>query len=112
MAGCGRDARDPAPPLPGARMAQETKFYGWRMTVVCLLVQAIAGGTTIYLYSMFAGEVEKAFDAKRATVMLAATGHAVVSALVGPKLGALMDAHRLRWTMIACAAAMGGGFML
>lgn len=93
-------------------MAQETKFYGWRMTVVCLLVQAIAGGITIYLYSMFAGEVEKAFDAKRATVMLAATGHAVVSALVGPKLGALMDAHRLRWTMIACAAAMGGGFML
>lgn len=90
----------------------QTKFYGWRMTLVCLLVQAIAGGITIYLYSLFASEVEKAFEAKRATVMLAATGHAVVSALVGPKLGELMDGHRLRWTMIGCAVAMGAGFML
>ncbi len=90
----------------------QAKFYGWRMTLVCLIVQAIAGGITIYLYSIFAGEVERAFEAKRATVMLAATGHAVVSALVGPKLGALMDCRRLRWTMIACATAMGLGFML
>jgi len=90
----------------------QAKFYGWRMTLVCLLVQAIAGGIAIYLYSLFASEVEKAFEAKRATVMLAATGHAVISALVGPKLGELMDSHRLRWTMIACAVAMGGGFML
>lgn len=90
----------------------QVKFYGWRMTLVCLAVQAIAGGITIYLYSLFASEVEKAFEAKRATVMLAATGHAVVSALVGPKLGALMDCHRLRWTMIACAVSMGLGFML
>lgn len=89
-----------------------TKFIGWRMALVCLLVQAIVGGISIYLYSMFAGEIEKAFEAKRATVMLAATGHAVVSALVGPKLGQMMDGHRLRWTMIGCALALGSGFML
>lgn len=91
---------------------KQAKFYGWRMTLVCLLVQAIAGGISIYLYSLFASEVERAFEARRATVMLAATGHALVSALVGPKLGELMDGHRLRWTMIACAVTMGGGFML
>ena len=88
------------------RMAH-TKFMGWRMALVCLLVQAIVGGISIYLYSMFAGEIEKAFEAKRATVMLAATGHAVVSALVGPKLGQMMDGHRLRWTMIGCARGWG-----
>src|SRR5690606_23606661 len=87
VAGC----RAPGPGVarPGRRASRESgaamkqaKFYGWRMTLVCLLVQAIAGGISIYLYSLFASEVERAFEAKRATVMLAATGHAVVSALV------------------------------
>lgn len=90
----------------------QAKFHGWRMTFVCLIIQAIAGGITIYLYSIFAGEVERTFEAKRATVMLAATGHAMASALIGPKLGQLMDGYRLRWTMIGCAVALGAGFML
>jgi MFS family permease len=89
-----------------------TRFHGWRMVAVCLAVQAIAGGASIYLYSLFAGEVERAFEARRATVMLAATGHAIVSALIGPKLGQLMDGRHLKLTMVVCALAMGAGFIL
>lgn len=89
----------------------KTRFYGWHMVLVCLLVQAIAAGASVYLYSLFAGEVEAAFEAKRATVMLAATGHAAMSALLGPKLGQLMDGYRMRYTMVGCAVAMGFGFI-
>lgn len=89
-----------------------TSFHGWHMVLSCLLVQAVAGGITIYLFSLFAGEVERAFEARRATVMLAATGHALVSAVVGPKLGQLMDTRRLRGTMTICAALLGLGFLL
>jgi len=87
-------------------------FYGWWLVLACLGIQAVAGGASIYLYSLFAGEVERAFQVDRATVMLAATGHAITAGLLGPKLGALLDRHSLRKMLIASSLAMGAGFVL
>jgi MFS family permease len=82
------------------------------MVLACLVIQAVAGGASIYLYSFFAGEVETAFSSDRATVMLAATGHAVVAGLLGPKLGDLLDRYSLRRILIASSLTMGAGFVL
>lgn len=87
-------------------------FYGWWLVLACLAIQAVAGGAGIYLYSLFAGEVERSFSVDRATVMLAATGHAFAAGLLGPKLGDLMDRYSLRRILIASALAMGSGFVL
>ena len=46
-------------------------FYGWWMVVVCLIVQGIVTGVSLYSYSIFAGEVETDFSISRAMVMLA-----------------------------------------
>jgi len=95
-----------------SRASGSRVFYGWWLVLACLGIQAVAGGASIYLYSFFAGEVERAFSADRATVMLAATGHAIAAGLLGPKLGDLLDRYPLRRILVACALAMGSGFVL
>lgn len=86
-------------------------FYGWYLVGVCLLVQAIAAGMTIYLYSILAGEVEREFSSGRAAVMLGLTGSSITTGLLAPKMGAWLDRYSIR-TVVACSAlALGSGFI-
>lgn len=94
------------------RLAPSRVFYGWWLVLACLVIQAVAGGITTYLYSLFAGEVERAFSVNRATVMLAATGHGLAAGVLGPKLGDLLDRYSVRRILIASALVMGSGFVL
>lgn len=87
-------------------------FYGWWLVLVCLLIQGIAVGVTIYTYSIIAGEAERAFSASRAVVMLGMTGQSIMTGLLAPKMGDLLDRVSIKGTIIATALIMGLGFTL
>ncbi|MAC35793.1 MAG: hypothetical protein CME38_19650 [Haliea sp.] len=87
-------------------------FYGWWLVLVCLLIQGIATGASIYSYSLFAGEVEAEFSANRALVMLAMTGQSIMIAVSSPILGLFLDRSSVKWVVIITAQIMGAGFWL
>jgi MFS family permease len=91
-------------------MSRPRIFYGWWIVLACLLIQAIAAGSTTYMFSLFAGEVERSFDSTRATVMLAATGHGIAMGLLAPRLGIWLDRYSIRRLVTISAVVMGAGF--
>lgn len=80
------------------------------LVLVCLLIQGIATGVSIYAYSIFAGEIERAFSASRTLVMLGMTGQSIMIALASPVLGNILDRVSIKWTIIVSALIMGLGF--
>jgi len=94
---------------PGSGVRSKV-FYGWWLVLVCLLIQAIATGASIYSFSIFAGEIEAEFTASRALVMLAMTGQGIMTAVAAPILGTILDRASIRWTMVVTALVMGLGF--
>lgn len=90
--------------------ANQRMFYGWWLVLVCLLIQGIATGVSIYSYSIFAGEIEQAFSANRTEVMLAMTGQSVMIALASPIIGNFLDRSSVKWIIIITAQIMGLGF--
>jgi MFS family permease len=86
-------------------------FYGWWLVLVCLLIQAVAGGVTIYTFSIFASEVESEFAASRTLVMLGLTIGNVMGGLLAPVFGGVLDRWSLKWTVIFCALFMAVGFI-
>ena len=87
-------------------------FYGWWLVLVCLFIQAIAAGITIYFYGLLAGEVEREFSSGRALAMLGLTGSAITTSLLAPKMGDWLDRHSIRFIVSASAAVMGAGFFV
>ncbi|GAB3311887.1 MFS transporter [Haliea atlantica] len=87
-------------------------FYGWWLVLVCLLIQGSVTGVSIYSYSIFAGEVESAFSASRAVVMLGMTGQSIMIALASPVLGHFLDRTPVKWIIIVTAQIMGLGFLM
>lgn len=86
-------------------------FYGWYLVGICLLVQAIAAGMTIYLYSILAGEVAREFSSGRAVVMLGLTGSSITTGLLAPKMGAWLDRYSIRTIVAGSAISLGSGFI-
>lgn len=87
-------------------------FYGWWLVLTTLFINAISAGAGIYFFSILAGEVQQAFSTSRASVMLALTLTGIMSSLLAPKLGELMDRFSIKWMTIGCAISMGVGFMV
>lgn len=88
-----------------------TIFHGWWLVLVCLVIQGIVTGVTIYSYSLYAGEVEQAFQASRAVVMLGMTGQSIMIGLLAPWLGGLLDRVSIRGTITLTALVMATGFV-
>lgn len=86
-------------------------FHGWWLVLICLVIQGIVTGVTIYSYSLYAGEVEQAFDASRAVVMLGMTGQSIMIGLLAPWLGGLLDRVSIKGTITVTALTMGAGFL-
>jgi MFS family permease len=89
-----------------------TIFYGWWLVAICLLMQSIGVGASLYLYSVVAGALEQAFPSGRFLLMMGATGLLLTMALMSPKVGTLLDRFPVRRVVIAGALIMGLGFIL
>ncbi len=86
-------------------------FTGWWQVIVCLLLQGISGATIASAFSVVAIPLGEAFEASRMTVMLAMSCVALVTGLLSPVIGPLMDRHSLRNVMALGAVILAAGFV-
>jgi MFS family permease len=85
-------------------------YYGWWLVLVCLVLGAIGGGTSFYVVSLIADALEQEFAASRAQIMLAVTGHNLLTGLLAPKLSSLMDQVSIRRVLSVSALVAGAGY--
>lgn len=87
-----------------------TFFKGWWQVVVCLLLQGVSGATIASAFSIISIPLGEAFEASRMTVMLAMSCVALVTGLLSPVVGPMMDRYSLRNFMLTGALVLVAGF--
>jgi MFS family permease len=92
--------------------AQPRIFYGWWLILVCLLIQAVGFGTSLYLYSVLIGSIGAEFTASRFVLMMGVSGMLLLVGLMSPKIGILLDRHPIHKVLTVGAIVMGSGFVL
>lgn len=92
--------------------AQPRIFYGWWLILVCLLIQAVGFGTSLYLYSVLIGAIGTEFTASRFVLMMGVSGMLLLVGLMSPKIGILLDRHPIHKVLTIGAIVMGSGFVL
>lgn len=73
-----------------------TWFYGWWLVVVAFLVQMVSTGAVMFSYGVVVVPLADEFGASRMTMMLGMTGMTLVSGIVSPWLGSMVDRRSLR----------------
>lgn len=81
-----------------------SNFHGWLIVTVAILMQTVVSGVVISSFSFWIPAWMEAYGVGRAHVMATLTGALLVSALVGPIGGYLMD----RWSVrgVACSGLL------
>lgn len=87
-------------------------YYGWWLILVCLLIQAVGFGTSLYLYSVMIGAIGTEFEGSRAVMMMGVSGMLLLVGLMSPKIGSFLDRYPIKRVLIAGALVMGSGFIL
>ncbi len=87
-------------------------FYGWWLIFVCLLIQAVGFGTSLYLYSVMIGAIGAEFEGSRFVMMMGVSGMLLLVGLMSPKIGSLLDRYPVKRVLIVGAVVMGSGFIL
>lgn len=87
-------------------------YYGWWLMLVCLLIQAVGFGTSLYLYSVMMGAIGAEFEGSRFVMMMGVSGMLLLVGLMSPKIGSLLDRYPIKRVLIAGAIVMGSGFIL
>jgi MFS family permease len=87
-------------------------YYGWWLILVCLLIQAVGFGTSLYLYSVMIGAIGAEFEGSRFVMMMGVSGMLLLVGLMSPKIGSLLDRFPIKRVLIAGAVIMGTGFIL
>lgn len=86
-------------------------YRGWYVAGVCALSIGAVLGTTQFAFSLFILPLEAEFGWSRTEVNGALT-FGVVSSLMSPFIGRLMDRVGARWTMAGSIAVVAVGFLL
>jgi MFS family permease len=79
-------------------------FHGWLIVTVAILMQTVVSGVAISSFSFWIPAWMETFGVGRAHIMTTLTAALVVSALVGPIGGYLMDRWSVRW--VACVGLL------
>ncbi len=87
-------------------------FHGWWIVGVAMLTQAVATGLAIYSYGLLVLPVSTELGASRMEMMWGKTGLSLMTILVSPFLGALLDRRSTRVLMVLGALALGSAFAL
>ena len=87
-------------------------YYGWWLILVCLLIQAVGFGTSLYLYSVMIGAIGAEFEGSRFVMMMGVSGMLLLVGLMSPKIGSLLDRYPIKRVLIGGALVMGSGFIL
>lgn len=77
-----------------------------------MLTQAVSTGLAIYSYGLLVTPIETEFGASRMEMMWGKTGLSLMTILVSPLLGALLDRRSTRALMVLGSLALGSAFAL
>lgn len=86
--------------------------YRWSIVALTLVNQALALGIMIYSFALFVVPWLGHFEVARSQVMVAILAFQVVTGLLSPMLGRLMDQFFMRRMVITGAVSMGLGLAL
>ncbi|AMN46257.1 hypothetical protein ACG33_03875 [Steroidobacter denitrificans] len=86
-------------------------FHGWWIVGVAMLAQAVSIGLAIYSYGLLVVPVGAEFDASRLEMMWGKTGLSLMTMMVSPLLGALLDSRSTRLLMVLGSLALGSAFL-
>jgi MFS family permease len=87
-------------------------FYGWWLVLVCILIQAVGYGSSLYLYSVLIGAIGVEFESGRFVLMIGVSGMLLLTGLMSPKVGSLLDRFPIKRIVMLGALIMGSGFIL
>ena len=88
------------------------RFYGWWLVGVCLLIQAVGFGTSLYLYSVLIGAIATEMPGSRTVMMLGVSGMLFMVGVVSPKVGAYLDRYPIKWVLMGGSTVLACGFLL
>ncbi len=87
-------------------------FYGWWMVGLCLTINALVAGMTLYAAGLITDAMQREFSTSRAIIMLGMTGHFLVMGLLAPKLSGLMDRISVGSVLMGSAVISGIGYLI
>lgn len=91
---------------------QPAIYYGWWLMLVCVLIQGVGYGTSLYLYSVMIGGIGEEFKSGRFLLMVGVSGMLLLTGLMSPKIGSLLDRFPIKKILVAGGLVMGAGFIL
>ncbi|AMN46237.1 esterase [Steroidobacter denitrificans] len=86
-------------------------FHGWWIVGVALLAQAITTGLVIYSYGLLVMPIGTEFGANRFEMMWGKTGLSLMTILVSPFFGTLLDRYSARLLMTLGVLALSSTFI-
>jgi MFS family permease len=86
-------------------------FPGWWQVAVCMLMQASATGTIVTCFSVIVAPLSREFGATRQTLGLIMTLTYLVSGVLCPVLGVMMDRRFIRKIFISGGVLLAAGYL-
>ena len=86
--------------------------YRWYIVGLTLVNQALAVGIIIYSFALFVVPWLSEYEISRSTVMLAILAFQIMTGLLSPFIGQLLDQYAMRKLVVYGAAFMGTGLFL
>lgn len=86
-------------------------FHGWWIVGVAMLTQAVSTGLAIYSYGLLVVPIGTEFGASRMEMMWGKTGLSLMTMMVSPLLGTLLDCRSTRALMVLGSLALGSAFL-
>ena len=89
-------------------------YYGWTVVAVCMLFQAIIFGITVYSFTLYvsAWVADPALEVSRARALLGNSLLMVVTGVISPIIGTMMDRYSIRMLICFGAVAASAGMAL
>lgn len=87
-------------------------YYGWKIVAVAFVVDFIAVGFFFYSYGVFFKALAAEFGGSRLDVSIGITLVNVVSAVLAPFLGRMLDVYPIKYIIVAGILAKSVGFVL
>jgi MFS family permease len=87
-------------------------YYGWNMIAVGIGCQLIVYGVIVSCFSFWVAPWMEEFASERAPILVAATATLVISALISPLAGRLLDRWSVRYVMGTGLVCFASGLLL
>ena len=95
-----------------AWLVTPSSHYRWYIVGLTLVNQAMALGIMIYSFALFVVPWLDEYEISRSTVMLAILSFQIMTGLLSPFIGQLLDQYAMRQLVVFGAACMGTGLFL